>query len=118
MPTRTTKKLLLVSSDLFLSSQIEGAARKSELSFRAVNSLAALDEDSTAADVVVVVDLELPGLDKTSLATRVSESSAIWIAYAAHVKTQLFDAARLAGIERLHSKGEISRHLESILAEL
>jgi len=103
---------LLVTQDLFFSSRIEGLARSAGVRLQIASRLpepdAELDWD------VLILDLELPGLDFDELAQRLKSHEFRTVGYGSHVKTHLFDAGRDAGIEQLVARGSLCDRLREL----
>lgn len=107
--------IVLVSRDLMLTSKLEGAARVVGETLKVVaTGEGALD---AAADCrVMVVDLEVPGLEIASFIDEAKHQQEIpVIAYAPHVRTEKLAAAREAGCDLVVSRGQIMSNVESIL---
>ena len=109
--------IVLVSRDLMLSSKLEGVARSLGQTLKSVGSGAAALGNAEECQVIVV-DLELPGLDIAALVegikNRTQQPDNV-IAYAPHVRTEKLAAAREAGCDLVVSRGQIMSDAESIL---
>ncbi|TWU25521.1 hypothetical protein [Bythopirellula polymerisocia] len=109
--------IVLVSRDLMLSSKLEGVARSLGQTLKSVGSGAAALGNAEERQVIVV-DLELPGLDIAALVkgikNRTQQPDKV-IAYAPHVRTEKLAAAKEAGCDLVVSRGQIMSDAESIL---
>lgn len=104
---------LLVTSDLFFSSQIEGIARAAGVTLRIASDLP--DPGEELGEELLILDLELPTLDFDELARLVQTHELRTVGYGSHVKTHLFDAAKQSGIEHLVSRGQLRDRLPEFL---
>ncbi|QEG34059.1 hypothetical protein [Bythopirellula goksoeyrii] len=109
--------IVLLSRDLMLSSKLEGAARRVDQTLKVIGTDEAVLE-SVADCRVMVVDLEIPGLDIDELVQNLKARSPEGIqviAYAPHVRTEKLAAAKEAGCDLVVSRGQIMSDAESIL---
>ena len=111
-------QLVLLTTDLFFTSKIQGPATHLGFRVKIVSSQPGLDSFDLNQLAGVIVDLELPGLDFARLSETIHTHAVKFIGYGSHVKTNLFDSAREAGIGLLYSRGEISSKLPEILNQL
>ena len=103
---------LLVTRDLFFSSQIEGLARSAGVTLQIVPRLPQLNSDLNCD--LLILDLELPELDFEELAQQLDSQEFLTIGYGSHVKTHLFDEARKAGLAQLVPRGRLRDHLQQL----
>lgn len=104
---------LLITRDLFFSSQIEGLARSAGVALQIAPCIT-----ETQADLdcdLIILDLELPAIDFAELAELLNTNDVHSVGYGSHVKTDLFDAAGRAGIEHLVARGRLHEHLQDLL---
>ncbi len=87
---------LLITSDLFLSSQIVGQARQAGVDLEVASQLR---EPATGSWCIVILDLESPGADPAAIANDPRLQGAKLLAYGPHVQAALFEAASAAGFE-------------------
>ncbi len=101
-----------------LASKLEGAARVVGETLKVVaTGEGALD--AVADCRMMVVDLEVPGLEIASLIDEAKRQQQIHvIAYAPHVRTEKLAAARDAGCDLVVSRGQIMSDVESILRKI
>lgn len=113
--------LVLVSRDLMLSARVTGAARQLGLEF-----VSASDERSALAAAVhddcqvVLLDLRLPGLQTATLveAVRAGNPRAAIVACGPHVHEQRLAEAQACGCDRVLTRGQLDRELETVLQEI
>lgn len=110
---------LLLTSDLMLASQAEGAARRTGTTLVVVGSA---DEAVAAHDVhrpgCVWTDLSLSGLDIQRLVDQLRAADhrpATIAAFGPHVQQARLDRARRAGCDRVVSRGQFCREMETLL---
>jgi CheY-like chemotaxis protein len=118
--TNSPVDVLLVSSDLFLGSRVRGAAESQGRSLQVAGSGAmALERLQSATCLLVLVDLETPGLRIGELvAARAGHDRPTIIAYGPHVHEQRLDAARQAGCDRVLTRGQFDATLPQLLRNL
>lgn len=112
---------ILITKDLLLGSQIAGAAKAAGCELTEVPSaerLRAVIANTPATHVVI--DLTCAGV-RDDLATLVPElksadSPATVIAYGPHVQEGALNAASSAGCDRVLTKGQLSRELNTLFA--
>ena len=116
-------KCLLQSRDLMFSSQVSGAARTAGVdmeSFAAADQL--LDRaGEMEGDYLALIDLTFPRLDIVAVTRKLREvrnSPASVIAVGPHVHKEKLAAATVAGCDHVLSKGQASRELAALFAEL
>lgn len=108
-------KAMLVTRDLFFSSQIEGAVRSAGVMLKISSRLP--DADAELGLDMLIVDLELPGLDFDELSLLLQTHELPAVGYGSHVKTHLFEAGQKAGIEHLVARGGLQDRLRELLRE-
>lgn len=116
----TPPTLLLLCSDLFFSTQLRSAAEQAgwrpqiELSASAAASKASSDDIH-----VIVVDLELTGLDIGEFVDALGDDNRPRvIAFGPHVQERRLKVATEAGCDQVLSRGQISSSLRQILEEI
>ncbi len=106
-------KLVLLSRDLMLASQVEGAANQ-----KGWSTVSVADPENALAEVVegdcqtLLVDLQLPGLDIVALVDQVRQSThrdVPIVACGPHVHEPRLAAARQAGCDRVVTRGQLYR---------
>lgn len=112
--------ILLVTGDLMLASQAEGAARRAGTKLIVAGGT---DEAVTAHDVhqtgCVYLDLSLSGLDVKRLvdALRAADNPPATIAaFGPHVQQARLERARQAGCDRTLSRGQFHREMEQLFS--
>ena len=115
-------EVVVLCSDLFFSSSIEGTASQHSVPCRVVGSIDQLTETLAAGSVRrVIVDLEHPGLDVAAVVSLLPESSRPessrpeTFAFGPHVKVEQLKAARAAGIDHVLPRSQFSERLPQIL---
>ncbi|MCA9230437.1 MAG: hypothetical protein KDA57_07290 [Planctomycetales bacterium] len=112
-------KLILLSRDLMLASRTEGVARQKGIAMvQAANQIDAISAIADENCQLLVVDLQLPGLDIEALviqARQSSKSSLRIVACGPHVHEQRLDTARAAGCDRVVTRGQFDREAAHIL---
>ena len=110
MATDKNKTVVLLASDLMISSTVSGFAADAGVKFRGVSSLAALAEFGAAAEqTLLLIDVGLADLNLAAISEIVSASTlANAIAYGPHVHEEKLQAARDAGIGHVISRGAFS----------
>ena len=111
--------IVFLTNDLMFSSQATSIAQQQgrELAVVAdVNQVT--DRVSTGGISLVIVDLNMPGLDiedAVEAIRRGSEEKVLILAYASHVHEAKLDAARSAGCDEVISRGQFSREMSQRL---
>ncbi|WP_437204944.1 hypothetical protein [Planctomicrobium sp. SH664] len=107
--------VIILSNDLFLTSQLQGAVQRAGSESRIVSSQAKCLELAAASPPrTVIVDVETPGLDLPSLKSQLGEGCRL-IAYGPHLRTALLEAAEAAGCDAVLTRGQIAAKLDQIL---
>ena len=114
--SRINPELILMTSDLFFASKIQGTAKLCNLILTVIQQLPG--EEEFPAQSIFIIDLESAHLHFEALKTFLDSSSLQAIGYAPHVKKELFESGRDAGINQIYSRGQISRDLGTILSNL
>jgi CheY-like chemotaxis protein len=111
--------IALLTSDLMVTSRVEGAAQRVGVSLKSVATLEALVSQVAGSAVrLVIVDLSTPSLDVAALVGRVKslgEASPAIVAFGPHVHESLLAAARDAGCDEVVSRGQFFAQLDAIL---
>lgn len=109
--------IILLASDLMLCSTVSGFAASVSLPFRNCGTIADVaDTTLQRSDVLLMVDLGLPGLDIATLANAVPATIlATAIAYGPHVHTAKLQAAEDAGFGRVMSRGQFSAQVGQLI---
>ncbi len=115
--------ILHLANDLMLTSTAEAAARKSGLTYRMVPNLQRLADlitELTEIDLVLV-DLQLPGLNFSQLESameQLPQRPRKLVAYAQHVNVDLLNQAQDSIFDAVMTRGQINGSLESLFAHV
>ena len=113
--------ILYLTQDLLFSSRVTGLARQAGIPVTVVGSLEQLKEKLSESTRGVLIDLEhraagdLPAILEL---LRTVPSQPRTIAYGPHVKTQLLENARTAGVAAVLSRGEFDKQIGTLLQSL
>lgn len=112
-------QVIVLCSDLFFASQIEGTAQQHERSVRVVDTIEEAQHAIQTGTVSrLIVDLELPGFDPHALIASLpvpTESRPHVLGFGPHVKKDRLGAARDAGFDEVVSRGSFSANLLEML---
>ena len=115
-------KLILLSTDLMISSFVAGVARQHELEVVTVgNQSAAMTAAHDDEARVMVADLRCPGLDIGELVTssrKEASSSVRIVAFGPHVHETNLNAARESGCDAVATRGQFDREAGAIIGQL
>lgn len=113
------QSVLLLANDLMLSSTVGGIVLAEGLTFQNPASVsAAVSLLQSGHEPLVLIDLEVPGLDVNALAKSMTPETLLnSIAYGPHVHTERLDAARRAGIGTVMSRGQFSAQVGRLIKE-
>jgi DNA-binding response OmpR family regulator len=111
--------VVLLSSDLSVSSRVEGAAVRLNKKVRIARDASQLDKpDDDDQPELLIVDLSAPSLDIEAVVRQWKASrrdEACVIAFGPHVHENRLAAARDAGCDIVVSRGQFFSQLESLL---
>ena len=113
--------ILLLTSDLMVSSKVAAAAERASREIDTALSVDALLEKAAATPpAAVILDLSVPGLDLPPLIAQLrgGPQPPTIIAFAPHVPAALLDAAREAGCEEVLTRGDFHRRMDEVLAKI
>lgn len=118
--TSLLPRVLIVSSDLFFSSQLRSATERAgaaaDIVMDAAQAASRAQSDRFDA---LIIDLEAPGLNlKPLLGSLPIEGRPRVIAFGPHVQEQRLEAARAAGCDQVVSRGQIARGLPELLSSI
>jgi DNA-binding response OmpR family regulator len=112
--------VILLTTDLTVVSQVQGAATRAGAVSRVVSSDSAAVEACVADQAdLLIVDLNAPSLDIKSLVDRVKISAVVpprIIAFGPHVHEERLAAARDAGCHDVVSRGRFLSQLDAVLS--
>jgi len=110
--------VLMITTDLMLSSQAKGAARRAGCELQVVANVdAALQVVARRHTRLVVLDLGTSGIDPSRVVPQLRSGAAKEIAVVAlgpHVQKQRLDAARAVGCDRVVSRGQFHSRAQDI----
>lgn len=110
--------VLLLSNDLFFTSQLHGAIKRAGFQGRTCLSVeGCLKQLENTSPPAIIVDLQTPDLDFSKLRAAAGPDC-ILIAYGPHVREDLFAAAHAAGVNAILTRGQAVTHVEQILSQL
>lgn len=113
--------IVFLTKDLMIQSNAAAAARLSDTTTKAMANLAeAMAWVTEHPESLLLVDLQMPGLDLGALLERVAEfpaASLRAIAFAQHVEVDLIEKARGSGFEAVMTRGQFSRSLPEIVKQ-
>ena len=111
--------IVLLSTDLLISSQVTGAAQRTDVSLQTVGASNEVLACCQATDVpILLIDLSHPQLDVTSLVKDVrslGKSPTRIVAFGPHVHEQKLASARKCGCDEVVSRGEFCARIDEIL---
>lgn len=117
----TSNHVLLVADDLMLTSDVSGYATMQQVPFtnvRADELLSWLQNSGEDHRVLLLIDLSTPNLNAPILTEAAQHDCVVQvIGYGPHVKTDLFDAARDAGLQNLMSRGQFTAQAGGLIAD-
>ena len=115
-PAETEADIVVLCSDLFFASEIEGTARLHGISVKLV------DTDQQAAEAVesnptrlLIVDLRNPRLNCAQLMASLSDPRPKVLGFYPHVQPEYLEAAQSAGFDEVVTRGRFSNDLVSFL---
>jgi len=112
-----TYDVILMSGDLFFTSQLSGAVERAGLTSQTCLGMkTGLERVSLPSVRWVIVDLQLKNLDLTAIKSELA-SGAKLISYGPHVHEASLAAAQEAGCDYVLTKGQISSGLEQLLTQ-
>ena len=113
-------KLVLLSRDLMLTSRVDGVANQKGYTISHVaDSASAISAVADDDCQLLLVDLQLPGLDILTLVEQVrgtKGSEVRIVACGPHVHENRLAAARQAGCDLVVTRGQFDREADTILA--
>lgn len=120
MPTEGTKKILAVLQDLFFTVKIHESAKRAGLPVEFVKSETdALDKAAAERPVLMILDLNFPGVDSLKLIRQLKADPATkkisLIGYLSHIQGELKQQAQDAGCDMVLAKSAFSQNLLQIL---
>lgn len=118
---------ILLTSDLMLASQAQGAALRAARTLEIDSTPAQLIERltagnglDTAREYLVAIDLASPGLDIAAVVRQLRDLAIpprVILAFGPHVQTVRLADARAAGCDQVLTRGQFHAQFESILRE-
>ena len=113
------KTIVLLASDLMLSSTISGHVAATGSQFRSTGTVIdAVNVVNEHRDALLLVDLGLPGLNVEALAGQLSADTLhAAVAYGPHVHVLKLDAAKAAGFGSVMSRGSFSASVGQLITK-
>src|SRR5688572_19152594 len=104
MPPEQPQPVLIVISDLIFRSKIDDAARRAGVPLRVAKNVEQLERHvGNAIPAVVLIDLEMEGLDTQAMLGRLRATPAAVnvpvIGFAGHTNVEVIHAARAEGVQ-------------------
>jgi PleD family two-component response regulator len=114
--------ILAILDDLLFTSKIRAAASQSGAELRiARSSAAALTEMRQVRPALVIIDLDNPRTDPLGVVAAMKSDPALstidTLAFVSHVKTDLIEAARRAGVKEILPRSAFASQLVQILTD-
>ncbi len=108
---------LLVSRDLWFTSQVSGGAARVQVEVRTVADVASIEPQSSSV-TLAIVDLNTPNLAVDDCVARLREASpgVHIVACGPHVRRERLQAARDAGCDQVLSQGQFHANVAELLA--
>ncbi|WP_437185292.1 hypothetical protein SH668x_002393 [Planctomicrobium sp. SH668] len=111
----TEANVLVLSKDLFFTSQIHGAVQRAGRKGRTCLSMnGCLQQLSTGPHDCILIDLEMPELDFARLREAAGPDCKMY-AYGPHVRVELFEAAQKGGCDAVLTRGQACAKIEAAL---
>lgn len=112
----STPSVLILTSDLFFSTRLSSAAMSAGHAVQTIMSASdAMNHAASGEFSIIVVDLEMPGLDLRKLVQQTkSTSTTSVLAFGPHVREDLFENARAAGCDEVLARGAIEGRLRRL----
>jgi CheY-like chemotaxis protein len=121
-PATRAAPVLALTADLMFGARVKSAAEAVGASVRLVRTspeLLSLAHDLSPR--LVIIDLDARSLDPVALIRELKADPATAfipiLAYVSHVRADLIDAARLAGVDQVMARGAFARELPNILQD-
>ncbi len=111
----TPAEVVVLCSDLMLTSQIDGAARQNEITLADAGDVSGVLSRIGEPTNVLVVDLDTPGLNCEELTEGLGQNRPRLIGVYPHVRTDLHEAGERAGFDEIISRGSFVSQLPDIL---
>lgn len=112
--------IVFLTKDLMIQSKATAAARPSGATVKAVGRLeAAMKAIGADSNPLLLVDLQMPGLDLDAFASAFADldNPCRAIALAQHVETELLAKAQSCGFEAVMTRGQFSNELVNIIGQ-
>jgi len=117
-----TKKVVAVLSDLMFTVKIQDAAKRAGLEAVFVTSQENALAQARGNPALVVLDLNYAAVEPVELIRKLKQEAATakiqLLGFVSHVQTDLIQAARESGCDRVMARSAFSQNLPAILAEL
>jgi CheY-like chemotaxis protein len=117
-----TKKVVAVLSDLMFTVKIQDAAKRAGLDAVFVTSQENALAQARENPALVVLDLNYAAVEPVELIRKLKQEETTakihLLGFVSHVQTDLIQAARESGCDRVMARSAFSQNLPAILAEL
>ncbi|MEZ6124340.1 MAG: hypothetical protein R3C49_14375 [Planctomycetaceae bacterium] len=116
--SETSRGVILLASDLMLTSSVSSLAASAGIGFRSTDSIeAVLQFMAEVPDAALLVDLGCPGLQLSDIAGKLdSRVLSKAVAYGPHVHAAKLQAARDAGFGTVLSRGQLTAQLPTLIS--
>lgn len=114
-------KVVLLSTDLMISSLVSGAVGPLEATLVTVGTAVSALEAIAGEEAILVIDLRLSGLDVGKLvasARQAGVSSLQIVAFGPHVHEANLAAAREAGCDAVLTRGQFDREASAVIGAM
>lgn len=112
------KTILLMTQDLFFSSQITGIGPRIGAEIRVNGNPESVRQLCEQESITcVVIDLGLPGLNLPEWVAGFAGSPPPLVAYDAHIRTDRLEQARAAGCVEILTRGQVASQLPRVLTQ-
>jgi CheY-like chemotaxis protein len=114
MPPERPQPVLIVISDLIFRSKIDDAARRAGVPLRVAKNVEQLERHlGNATPAVVLIDLEMDGLDTSAMLSRLratpGAANVPVIGFAGHTNVEVIHAARADGVQVMARSAFVSQ---------
>jgi len=115
--------IAILTQDLMMTSSVELAARRQGVDFRAVTTIekakiAWADAEDSSSPTLLLVDLQMPGLELTQLTAWLTtlKPTTTLVAYAQHVNVPLLKQARRSGAwDAVITRGQVGPWIQQAI---
>jgi CheY-like chemotaxis protein len=112
------KKVVAVLSDLMFTVKIQDAAKRAGVEAVFVTSQEKAVEQARDNPALIILDLNYAAVSPLELILKLKQAEIPLLGFVSHVETDLIQAARNNGCDRVMARSAFSQNLPAILAEL